>query len=101
MNFEKRRIFIMSQTKNELLNEEMKAMQRIENDQFKVAKATQTTIDQLGILQSEIAQAGFAQPGIAQAVVGQSIITQPAITQSATQEATQEVTQGVTQSAIT
>ncbi|KAL8823039.1 MAG: hypothetical protein Q9191_006239 [Dirinaria sp. TL-2023a] len=101
MKFEGRRVLIMSQTEAGLLNEEMKAMQRIKNDQFKVTKAAQTTVDQPGVLQSGIAQSGFAQPGIAQAVVGQPAITQPAVTQGATQGATQGVTQGVTQSAVT
>ena len=101
MEFEGRRVFIMSQTEAGLLNGEMKAMQRIKNDQFKVAKAAQTTVGQPGVLRPGTAQAGFAQPGITQAVVGQPAITQPAVTQGATQGATQGVTQEVTQPAVT
>ena len=97
MEFEGRRVFIMSQTEAGLLNGEMKAMQRIKNDQFKVAKAAQTTVGQPGVLQP-----GIAQPGITQAVVGQPAFTQPAVTQGATQGASQGVTQpAVTQPAAT
>ena len=54
INFEKRKIFIMSQTEAELLNEKIKTMQRIKNDQFKMTKTVHITIDQSKILQSEI-----------------------------------------------
>ena len=122
MEFEGRRVFIMSQTEAGLLNGEMKAMQGIKNDQFKVAKAAQTTVGQPafpqpafaqpGVLQPGIVQAGFAQPDIAQTLVGQPAITQPAVTQGATQGVTQPaatqpavtqpaVTQGITQPGTT
>ena len=84
MKFEERRVFIMSQTEAELLNEEMKAMQRIKNDQFKMTKAAQIIVDQSEVLQSEIAQAEFAQSSIAQTIVDQSVITQSAIIQDVT-----------------
>jgi len=38
IEFEGRKVFIMSQTEAGLFNGEMKAMQRIKNDQFKAAK---------------------------------------------------------------
>lgn len=40
IDFEERKIFILSQIKIKFLNEEIKTMQRIKNDQFKATKAT-------------------------------------------------------------
>lgn len=40
IEFEERKVFIMSQIEVKLFNEEMKTMQRIKNDQFKAIKAT-------------------------------------------------------------
>lgn len=45
IKFKKRKIFITSQTKVEFLNEKMKAMQRIKNNQFKMTKAIQIIIN--------------------------------------------------------
>jgi len=116
IEFEERKVFIMSQTKARLFNEEMKAMQRIKNDQFKATKAAQFTVDQPGFSQPGIVQLGIAQPGVtqtrfvqlgvvqqgfAQPSVVQLGVVQPGVTQpSVTQPAVTQpaVTQpGVTQ----
>ncbi len=116
IEFEGRKVFIMSQTEAGLFNGEMKAMQRIKNDQFKAAKAAQFTVGQpgfsqpgivqpgiaqpgvtqTGFVQPGVVQQGFAQPGVVQPGVVQPGVTQPGVTQPAvTQPA---VTQpGVTQ----
>jgi len=98
IDFEERKIFILSQTEAELLNEEMKTMQRIKNDQFKAAKAAQITVAQSEFSQSEIvqseivqseltqqdvAQSGFAQSEVTQSDVVQSDVVQPDVAQSA------------------
>lgn len=79
--FEGRQVFIMSQTEARLLNGEMKAMQRIKNDQFKAAKANQTSFGQpappqtgavqVGAFHLSVAQPGFAQPAVSQPAVPQ------------------------------
>jgi len=86
IDFEGRKIFILSQTEAELLNEEMKTMQRIKNDQFKAAKAAQITVaqpgfSQPGIVQPELAQQGVAQPGFAQPEATQPGVVQPDVVQ--------------------
>ena len=116
--FEGRQVFIMSQTEAGLLNGEMKAMQRIKNDQFKAAKANQTSFGQPalpGTFQPSVAQPGFAQPavsqpavpqvgatiqpgivqpGVVQPAVGQPAVPQPGVTQSGFAQ------QGVAQPAV-
>ena len=81
IQFEGRKVFIMSQTEAGLLNGEMKATQRIENDQFKAAKAAQFTVGQPGFSQPGIAQAGLAQPGVTQTGVAQPGFFQPGVVQ--------------------
>jgi len=81
IEFEGRKIFIMSQTDAELLNEEMKTMQRIKNDQFKAAKAAQTTFAQSAFAQSGFAQPEFVQPAFAQSEFAQPEFVQPAFAQ--------------------
>jgi len=81
IEFEERKIFIMSQTDAELLNEEMKTMQRIKNDQFKAAKAAQTTFAQSAFAQSGFAQPEFVQPAFAQSEFAQPEFVQPAFAQ--------------------
>ncbi len=81
IEFEERKVFIMSQTKARLFNEEMKAMQRIKNDQFKAAKATQFTVGQPGFSQPGIAQPGLAQPGVTQTGVAQPEFVQLGVVQ--------------------
>jgi len=76
IEFEERKVFIMSQIEAGLFNEEMKTMQRIKNDQFKATKATQFTIDQSGFSQSEIVQLGVTQTGVAQTRVAQTEVAQ-------------------------
>jgi len=114
IEFEERKIFIMSQTDAELLNEEMKTMQRIKNDQFKAAKAAQTTVAQSTFAQSEfaqpelvqpafaqqdVAQPEFVQPGFAQPDVAQPTVSQPVVPQAeATQPAVSQA--GVTQAEV-
>ena len=87
IDFEGRQVFIMSQTEAGLLNGEMKAMQRIKNDQFKAAKAAQTAIahsapPQQGFAQPGVTQAGFVQPGLAQQAFVQPGFAQPGFVQS-------------------
>lgn len=77
IEFEGRKVFIMSQTEAGLFNGEMKAMQRIKNDQFKVAKAAQFTVGQPGL-----AQPGFTQPGVVQPGIVQPGLAQPGVTQT-------------------
>ena len=60
IEFEGRKVFIMSQTEAGLLNGEIKAMQRIKNDQFKPIKASQTIVAQPGFTQSGFAGAAAA-----------------------------------------
>jgi len=60
IEFEERKVFIMSQIEARLFNEEMKTMQRIKNDQFKATKAAQFIVSQPGF-----SQLGIVQPGIA------------------------------------
>lgn len=84
IEFEGRKVFIMSQTEAGLFNGEMKAMQRIKNDQFKAAKAaqfSQTGISQPAFVQPGITQPGVAQPGVAQPGVAQPGVTQPGFVQ--------------------
>ena len=92
--FEGRQVFIMSQTEAGLLNGEMKAMQRIKNDQFKAATANQTSFGQpalpqpgavqVGAFQPSVAQPGFAQPAVSQPAVPQvRAATQPGVVQPA------------------
>ena len=82
IEFEGRKVFIMSQTEAGLFNGEMKAMQRIKNDQFKAAKAAQFTVGQAGFSQPGIVQPGLAQPGVTQTGVAQPGFVQPGVTQS-------------------
>ena len=96
IDFEGRKIFILSQTEAGLLNGEMKTMQRIKNDQFKAAKAAQFTVgqprfSQPGIVQPGLAQPGVTQPGVAQPGFVQPGVIQPAVSQPAVPQA------GVTQ----
>lgn len=72
IEFKEQNVFIMSQTEAELFNEEMKTMQWIKNNQFKVAKAAQFTVDQSGFSQSEIVQSELAQSEVTQTEVAQS-----------------------------
>lgn len=86
IEFEGRKVFIMSQTEAGLSNGEMKAMQRIKNDQFKAAKAAQFTVGQPGlaqpgVTQTRIAQPGFVQPGVTQPGFVQPGVAQPAVSQ--------------------
>ena len=81
IEFEGRKVFIMSQTETGLLNGEMKAMQRIKNDQFKAAKAAQFTVGQPGFSQPGIVQPGVTQTGVAQSGVVQPGVTQPGFVQ--------------------
>ncbi len=81
IEFEGRKVFIMSQTDAGLLNGEMKAMQRIKNDQFKAAKAAQTTVAQPAFAQPGFAQPGFVQPAFAQPGFAQPGFVQPAFAQ--------------------
>ena len=95
IEFEGRKVFIMSQTEAGLFNGEMKAMQRIKNDQFKAAKAaqfSQTGIFQPGLAQPSITQPGVAQPGVTQPGFVQPGVAQPAVSQPAVPQA--GVTQG-------
>jgi hypothetical protein len=92
IEFEGRKVFIRSQTEAGLLNGEMKAMQRIKNDQFKAAKAAQYTVgqpgfSQPGIVQPGIVQPGIAQPGIVQPGIAQPGIAQPGVTQTGAAQA--------------
>ena len=92
IEFEGRKVFIMSQTEAGLFNGEMKAMQRIKNDQFKAAKAAQFTVAQPGssqpgivqpgVVQPSVAQPGFVQPGVVQPGVTQPGSVQPAVPQA-------------------
>ncbi len=105
IEFEGRKVFIMSQTEAGLFNEEMKAMQRIKNDQFKAAKAAQFTVGQPGfsqpgivqpgIAQPGVTQTGFVQPGVVQQGFAQSGVVQPGVVQLGVTQS------GVTQSAVT
>ena len=98
IEFEGRKVFIMSQTEAGLFNGEMKAMQRIKNDQFKAAKAaqfSQTGIFQPGLAQPGVTQSAFVQPGITQPGVTQPGVAQPAVSQPAVPQA------GVTQGGVT
>lgn len=98
IEFEGRKVFIMSQTEAGLFNGEMKAMQRIKNDQFKAAKAaqfSQTGIFQPGLAQPGVTQPAFVQPGITQPGVTQPGVAQPAVSQPAVSQA------GVTQGGVT
>ena len=89
--FEGRQVFIMSQTEAGILNGEMKAMQRIKNDQFKAAKANQTSFGQPAfpqpgsvqpaVSQPAVPQVGATQPGIVQPGVVQPAVSQPAVPQ--------------------
>lgn len=81
IQFEGRKVFIMSQTEAGLLNGEMKATQRIKNDQFKAAKAAQFTVGQPGMAQPEVNQSGFVQPVLAQPGVTQTGVAQPGVAQ--------------------
>ena len=84
IEFEGRKVFIMSQTEARLFNGEMKAMQRIKNDQFKAAKAaqfSQTGIFQPGLAQPGVTQSAFVQPGITQSGVTQPGVAQPGVAQ--------------------
>ena len=86
--FERRQVFIISQTDVGLLNGEMKAMQRIKNDQFKAAKANQTSSSHPAAPQTESTQAGF-QPLINQTSVPQTSTTQPTLPQAGTAQSNQ------------
>ena len=79
--FEGRQVFIMSQTEAGLLNGEMKAMQRIKNDQFKVAKANQTSFSQLALPQPGAVQVEAFQPSVAQPRFAHPVVSQPAVPQ--------------------
>lgn len=81
IEFEGRKVFIMSQTEAGLFNGEMKAMQRIKNDQFKAVKAAQFTVGQPGFSQPGIVQPGLAQPGVTQTGVAQPRFVQPGVVQ--------------------
>ncbi|MCJ1280630.1 Glutamine-rich protein 2 [Puttea exsequens] len=84
IEFEGRKVFIMSQTEAGLFNGEMKAMQRIKNDQFKAVKAaqsSQTGIFQPGLAQPGVTQSAFVQPGITQSGVTQPGVAQPGVAQ--------------------
>ena len=75
--FEGRQVFMMSQTESGLLNGEMKAMQRIKNDQFKAAKANQSSLSQ-----SAFPQAGAFQPNAVHPGLTQPTFSQPAAPQT-------------------
>ena len=79
--FEGQQVFIMSQTEAGLLNGEMKAMQRIKNDQFKAAKANQTSFGQPALPQPGAVQVGAFQPSVAQPEFAQPAVSQPAVPQ--------------------
>jgi hypothetical protein len=81
IEFEGRKVFIMSQTEAGLFNGEMKAMQRIKNDQFKAVKAAQFTVGQPGLAQPGATQTGIAQPGFVQPGFVQPGFVQPGVTQ--------------------
>ena len=95
ITFEGRQVFIMSQTEAGLLNGEMKAMQRIKNDQFKAAKANQASLGQpvfpqAGASQSNFAHSGLTQPSFSQPAAPQTgsiqagfqpLMNQPAVPQ--------------------
>ena len=84
IEFEGLKVFIIAQKEAGLFNGEMKAMQRIKNDQFKTATAaqfSQTGIFQPGLTQPGVTQTAFVQPDITQPGVTQPDIAQPDITQ--------------------
>ena len=84
IEFEGRKVFIMSQTEAGIFNREMKAMQRIKNDQFKAAKAaqfSQTGIFQPGLAQPGVTESAFVQPCITQSGVTQPSVAQPSVAQ--------------------
>ena len=85
--FEGRQVFIMSQTEAGLLNGEMKAMQRIKNDEFKAAKASQTSFSQ-----PVVSQAGAFQSNVAQPAVNQPVVPQARVNQAGVQPATSQPT---------